>query len=299
MKQGFIGDIGRYAIHDGPGIRTTVFFKGCSLHCPWCHNPEFISPGAEIAFYPNRCIGCGDCQAVCPEEALSGAGPVRLDRSRCTGCGLCVEECPARALRIVGRHYELEELVEILLRDRLFYKTSGGGVTLSGGEPTGQLDFIASLLRRLKQEGIHTAIETNGSFQWDEFEAKCLDYLDLILFDVKIAEADQHRRVIGVDNTPILENLARLLSLRKKDVLPRIPLIPGYTATEENISRLASLFQDLGVSRCSLLPYHPYGLSKAARIGRKMDSSLPEKPMNRSELARWRDFFPGVELVDP
>jgi pyruvate formate lyase activating enzyme len=299
VKKGFIGDIGRYAVHDGPGIRTTVFFKGCALHCPWCHNPEFISPKAEIAFYPQRCIGCGDCLSVCPEGALTNVKPVRLNRSLCTGCGLCAEECPAKALELVGRSYDLEELVEILLRDRLFYETSGGGVTLSGGEPTGQLDFIASLLRRLQGEGIHTAIETNGFFPWDEFEAKCFDHLDLILFDVKIADPDQHRRIIGVNNDLILANLARLLTVRPEDVIVRIPLIPGYTATEENIRRLAALFRDLGVRRCSLLPYHPYGLSKAAKIGRKQAGSLPEKAMARSELLQWQSFFTDMEMIDP
>ncbi|MBI4792438.1 MAG: glycyl-radical enzyme activating protein [Deltaproteobacteria bacterium] len=210
MKEALIGDIGRYAAHDGPGIRTVVFFKGCPLCCPWCHNPEFIAGRPEIAFYPERCIGCGDCRDLCPETALTVDRIARLDRSRCTGCGLCAAQCPARALEQVGKIFAVEELDALLRRDILFYETSGGGVTLSGGEPTAQLAFCGELLQRLHRQGIHTAMETNGLFVWDDFRAACLDHLDLILFDVKIADPDTHRRITGVDNTLIFANLARL-----------------------------------------------------------------------------------------
>lgn len=299
MKTALIGDIGRYAVHDGPGIRTIVFFKGCPLHCPWCHNPEFIADRPEIAFYPDRCIGCGDCRDSCPESALTVDSVAHIDRRRCTGCGLCAPGCPTRALELVGRRYGVEELTGILLRDRLFYESSGGGVTLSGGEPTAQLEFCSRLLQRLKQEGIHTCIETNGFFDWDAFQGSALPYLDLILFDVKIADPSRHRQIIGTDNALIMVNLKRLLAMRPESVIPRIPLIPGFTADAENISRLAMLFEELQVRRCSLLAYHIFGRTKTERVGKTAESVLQRKSMTREMLHEWQRFFHGMEIVEP
>lgn len=297
MNPGLIGDIARYAVHDGPGIRTTVFFKGCPLRCPWCHNPEYIAAGAEIASYPQRCIGCGDCQQVCPEAAVVLDTVARIDRDRCTACGLCATACPARALERVGREYTVDALAKILLRDRRFFEASNGGVTLSGGEATVQMAFCGSLLERLKQEGIHTAIETSGFFGWEAFEKHCLPHLDLILFDLKIADANRHQETIGVDNRPILANLKQVLAEHPDRVVVRIPLIPGYTADAENLIQIADLLHAYHAPRCSLLPYHPMGLGKAETVGRKTASSLPQTPMDGKMLISCRQYFVGLEIV--
>ncbi len=298
MRRGLIGNIGRYSLHDGPGIRTTVFFKGCLLHCPWCHNPELISSLPEVSFILRTCIGCGDCAEACPEEAIRLATGDRINRARCTDCGLCADACPSMALERVGREFEVEELVEILLRDRLYYETSGGGITLSGGEPTLQTGFAGELLHRLKQEGLHTAIETCGLFSWDTFSAACLDNLDLVLFDVKLADSGLHRKITGQDNGIILANLVRLLAVESVDVIARIPLVPGYTATQDNISRLATLFRTIGVRRYSLLAYHPWGLAKGERVGRTVASDLPGTTMSTAERDAWQRYFGNMELVE-
>ena len=298
MTYALIGDIGRHAVHDGPGIRTTVFFKGCQLGCPWCHNPEFIAPRPEIAFYPERCLACGDCLSICPVQAIDLARPGRINRELCTGCGLCAETCPALALRLVGKSYALDELEEILLRDRLFYQTSGGGVTLAGGEPTTQLAFCGKLLQRLKQADIHTALQTNGFFPWPEFEKNCLPWLDLILLDLKIADPAKHRQHTGQANAPILANLARLTATRPDDLVVRIPLIPGYTATEENLTNLAEIMHAAGVRKYSLLGYHPHGNSKAASVGRAPGLSLPDQPMPPATVDQWHRLCPWPEPVE-
>jgi pyruvate formate lyase activating enzyme len=298
MNRGLVGDIGRYAVHDGPGIRTTVFFKGCPLHCPWCHNPEFIAGKPEVAFYPERCLGCGDCVAACPEGAITvQGGAARILRSRCSGCGLCAAPCPALALKRTGQWHTVESLTELILRDRLFYETSGGGVTLSGGEPTQQLGFAGQLLRSLKGHGLHTAIQTCGLFSWEAFAEQALDSLDLIFFDLKLFDPAAHERWLGHGNATIIGNLQRLLRARPEGVVARIPLVPGYTAVENNIAALAELLRSMGVRRVALLPYHPWGLSKAGKIGRKSGNGLPGKPMRLEELSVWQRYFDQAELL--
>ena len=292
-----IGSIEQYAVHDGPGIRTTVFFKGCALACPWCHNPELMSFFPEIAFYPGRCIGCGDCAEICPEGAASLGQVDRIDRVRCTNCGKCTRVCPGGAVEMVGRSFGVSELVGVLLRNRIFYDTSNGGVTLSGGEPTSWMDFIHPLVRSLKSEGIHIAIQTNGYFRWSEFE-NVLPFIDLVLFDLKLADPEEHLSVTGVSNGPILANLQHLMITRREDVVVRIPLIPGYTATEQNILALADICQAMGVLRCSLLMYHPYGIPKAEKIGKEVNGTLPRISMSRAEREKWSRFFTWAELVE-
>lgn len=286
------------SLDDGPGLRTTVFFKGCQLRCRWCHNPESQEAGPEIGFYPADCLRCGDCKAACPQGAISLDNLDRIDRSRCLRCGDCVAACPGKGLRLIGGYYPVEALLERILRSRVFFDVSGGGVTLSGGEPTLHLDYLARLLKGLKGEGIHTAIQTNGFFSWPEFAHQVLDYLDLIMVDLKLYDPRAHLAYTGQSNALILENLARLRQTRPEAVLPRVPLIPGLTATVPNLRAIAGLLQDLGLRRCSLLPYNPAGLAKANPLGKKAAAGLPMRFLTQAEEQRCREEFAWAELVD-
>ncbi|MDD5093493.1 MAG: glycyl-radical enzyme activating protein [Dehalococcoidia bacterium] len=296
-RQPLVFDIKRHSLDDGPGIRTVIFFKGCPLRCSWCHNPESIDPGPEIGFYPSACIRCGDCAAACPNGAAHLDLPGRIDRAACKRCGTCVEACPGRGLRQIGRFYEIDELVEIVLRDEAYYETSGGGVTLSGGEPTLFIDYTSLLLQQLKQNGIQTAIETCGFFDFDEFNKKILGWLDLILFDIKLADPELHRKYTGKENEVIFSNLARLVRERPSGVIPRVPLIPGITAQAKNLEQIAAMFKEIGVRRCWLLPYNPLGLSKGERIG-KPTAGMPGRMLPGEEMAWIKGFFSGIELIE-
>jgi len=264
-----IFDIKRHALEDGPGIRTTVFFKGCNLRCVWCHNPESIDSAAEIGFYPSCCINCGDCERICPSSACSLSNPDRIQRDKCTRCGDCVKACPALALRLIGRYYPVDELIDILLRDRVYYEVSGGGVTFSGGEPTLYIDYLSAVLHRLKELGIHTAIQTNGCFEWARFEAELLDMVDLVMLDLKLAESEEHRRYTGRPNQAILENLGHLARQKKAALIPRIPHVPRITDNKGNLNKLGSILQGFGIN-AAILPYNPLGISKWKTIGKHL-----------------------------
>jgi pyruvate formate lyase activating enzyme len=292
-----IFEIKRHALEDGPGIRTTVFFKGCQLRCLWCQNPESIEVGAEISFYAADCIGCGDCVAACPRGAVSLDNPARIQRQLCDRCGDCAKACPGSGLRLIGRFYPVKELTAKLVRDRVFYEVSGGGVTLSGGEPTMHLDYLSVLLKALKRRGIHITLQTNGFFEWRKFTGKVLDYLDLIMVDVKLAHPKEHLHYTGRENGLIMENLDRLAKARPDAVLPRIPLIPGITATRRNLRAISSLLQDLGLTRCSLLPYNPLGFSKADHIGKCVSPKLSRRLMSPTEVQQCREIFSWAEII--
>jgi pyruvate formate lyase activating enzyme len=281
----------RFAQDDGPGIRTTVFMKGCPLSCLWCHNPEAMRPEPEVACYPDRCILCGTCEVVCPEGAITVDPAPRIDRSRCTACGACADRCPATAIRLIGKAYPVDALLEKLLRDRRFFETSGGGVTFSGGEPTFSMDYLGTVLRALKSVGLHTAIQTCGVFDYQAFSQQILPFVDLIMFDIKLIDAAEHRRYTGRDNRGILENFRCLTEDAAGRVLPRVPLVPAITTTPGNLSAIASFLADLGYRRCDLLPYTPAGIGKRRAIGMATPPHLPALPLPLDEEIRLRRLF--------
>ena len=286
-----IFNIQRFATYDGPGIRTTVFLKGCPLACSWCHNPEAIRPEAEIAVSPDRCVHCGSCRALCPENAIARMPFLQIDRSRCTSCGRCAESCPGKALLIIGKEYPLDELLEIINRDRHLFAASGGGVTFSGGEPTLRMDYLGNALRALKARNLHTAIQTCGSFAFDDFAKEVLPFLDLIMFDLKFLDGALHERYTGQENGLILDNFQRLTAEARSKVLPRVPLVPGITATRRNLLEIASFLSDLGYRRCDLLPYNRAGIEKRQTIGMQPLFHLPEAPLCFEEEDELRSLF--------
>ena len=277
--RGLIFNIMRFAVHDGPGIRTAVFFKGCPLRCAWCHNPESISPQSEIMLRPERCVHCGACVHACPQQGISASAvplPVQ-DPARCTRCGACAEACPAEARALIGREASVGEAIAEVLRDRVFYEQSGGGVTFSGGEPTHQPDFLHALLAAAKGEGLHTVVDTCGHAPWVVFK-RVAPLVDLFLFDIKIIDPEKHQRHVGVSNDLILENLERLAG-NGAALRVRMPLIPGVNDAVEDASRLGQKLAALKrVPEVHLLPYHKSGAEKYARLGRTYGLSAMQAP---------------------
>lgn len=289
-----IFDIKRHALKDGPGIRTTVFFKGCNMRCVWCQNPESIDSALEIAFTPSQCINCGACERACRFEGVCSLNdPLRINREECVRCADCVRACPGRGLRVIGRYYSVDELLDILLRDITFYQTSGGGVTFSGGEPTLDMEYLSIILRKLKEKGINTAVQTNGKFPWEKFKTQILDFLDIIMIDLKLADPNEHLKYTGSSNKQIFENLDKLFQQDKVQVVPRIPLIPVITATEQNLKELASMLRKYETP-CVLLPYNPMGLAKYKVIGKEIPCNLPDHMMDIQEERRYKDFFKNL-----
>jgi pyruvate formate lyase activating enzyme len=267
--KGITFNVQRFSTEDGPGIRTTVFFKGCPLRCAWCHNPEGLSPRPELMWYDVRCIGARDCLSACPERALElTPDGMRIDRTKCTACGACAEACPAGALEVIGREWTPDELFAEVDKDTVFYDTSGGGVTLSGGEPMAQADFVLALARLCHEAGIHVALDTCGTVAWERYE-RVLPLVDLVLYDLKIFDAERHRASTGADNRSILEN-ARRIAAAGKPMWVRTPIIPGYTAGADNIAALGDFIAGElpTVERWDLLAYTNLGQPKYHRLDR-------------------------------
>ena len=282
---GRIVEIKRFAVHDGPGIRTTLFLKGCPLSCRWCHNPETISPAPEIGFLARKCVSCGACVAACPHGAHSlGDGAHVFDRSRCAACGRCVEACLPGALEFYGREMTVAEAAAAVLEDRTFYAESGGGCTLSGGEPLLQADFCAGLCRALGAAGVQCAIDTSGAVPWTAFET-VLPHVGLFLYDLKHPDDEGHRRGTGHGNARILENLRRLAA-RGVPIEIRLPLVPGFNDSEADLRAVGAFLARLEhVPPVRLLPYHSLARSKYEAIGRP--DTMPDGPSPTvADLAR-------------
>ncbi len=268
LDKGLISAIQKYSTNDGPGIRSTVFLKGCPLGCLWCGNPELTRPAPDLLYYREKCARCGTCVEFCPLEApaFGEDGFIRVDRAVCDGCGACVTVCPEGALELVGKWMEVEELVVALLKDRVFYQTSGGGVTYSGGEPLWQSAFVARTAARLKEADVHTALDTAGDVGWSRFE-EVLPWIDLVLFDLKAADSERHRRFTGSGNERILANLRRLTE-RGVPTRVRLVMAPGLNDSEEEIRARMDIVVALeNVREVDILPYHRYGEGKYGRLG--------------------------------
>ena len=290
---GMITDIQRFSLNDGPGIRTTVFLKGCNLHCAWCHNPETIRKKNELMVYPANCIGCGHCVPVCPSGARSiAAGVLQFDRSRCTACGACAAVCFPGALKMAGRSVSVEEVMGEILQDHAYYADSGGGVTLSGGELFCQAEFADALIDACRKEKIPVAVETNLNWQF-ESARPILEKLDLIMFDVKIFDSVEHKRWTGVENAELLDNARRLDTLNRP-LIARTPLIPGATDSAENIRAIAGFLRNFRNLRCyELLNFNPLGESKYRALEEK-NPFVSARPLKPEALTRLREAAESV-----
>lgn len=271
---GLIYDIQRNSFVDGPGIRTTVFFKGCNLRCAWCHNPESQRPTKELMIFKSKCIGCGGCESLCDKQA-------------CTACGKCTEICPSGAREISGREYTVDEVMKEIKKDARFFAASGGGVTFSGGECMLQADFLVKCLRACHENGISTAVDTAGNVPYERFE-KVLPHVDLFLYDIKCIDKEKHKRYTGACNELILENLKKLLAAGKR-IYIRIPIIPTVNDTSDDVRRIKDFIDSIGnPEKIELLPYHTMGEHKYAALGKSCTSfPIPSE----ESMAKLRSIF--------
>jgi pyruvate formate lyase activating enzyme len=271
---GIVFDIKKFSIHDGPGIRITVFLKGCLLHCSWCHNPEGISPGSEIQYWDKRCIGCQECVEACEHRAIAFVDEQRVHYpDLCQGCGACAQACPAEAIELIGSIMTVSEVTEAIEKDVIYYDQSGGGVSFSGGEPLLQTEFLMEVLKACKDHGIHTVVDTSGYISYNNLN-KIRPLVDLFLYDIKLMDTDRHIHHTGVPNQLILENLRELVKTGAQ-VIARIPIIPGINDDTDNIRQTGEFLKSLGtLQEVNLLPYHQAATHKYHRLG--SEYLLPE-----------------------
>ena len=309
MLTGKLYDIQGFSVQDGPGIRTTVFLKGCPLRCPWCHSPESQEFPTELNWMKIRCLGldaCGACLGVCPKNAISAGpettdakgDPIRypdVDKAVCDDCGACAKACKATALYMCGTDTTVDEVMHRLLRDKPFFEESGGGMTISGGECLCQPDFTFEVLRRCREEGIHTAVDTTGFVRWEVIQ-RVLPYTDLFLYDLKCMDSALHKQVIGVPNELILENCVKIAENGGRLQI-RIPTIPMFNDSREHFDRYGEFLRPLkdAIDVVQLLPYHKLGVSKHERLLKKEKIFVAEPPSDALMEAR-RDQLLGYGL---
>ena len=287
---GLIFDIKRDCSEDGPGIRTTVFFKGCPLSCSWCQNPEGMSANPSISYSSARCDPsvCGGyaCIDTCPLK-LPVIDPenkkINLDHSSCNRCDKCFDVCTPHALEPLGSWWTVNELIEKILIDKAYFDSTGGGVTASGGEPTLQMEFLHHFLKALKQVNMNAGLETSGMFPLNPFKRLILPYLDFIYFDLKLIDPEDSRQYTGASNDLIIDNFLFLYNETTVPIIPRVPLIPGITATEENLSRISHFLKAHGITACALIPYNPFWHDKAIKTGIPINYSRSELMSQREE----------------
>ena len=261
---GLVFNVMRFSLHDGPGIRTTVFLKGCPLRCWWCHNPESQSPAPEVIYFAERCVRAGDCVRACPHQALRWDDQLVLDPLRCQRCGECASACPAGARELAGRRLTVPELLDEVAKDRVFFDESGGGVTVSGGEPLMQAAFVQAFLEACHVNRVHTVLETCGWADWHVLE-KVAGSVDLFLYDLKLLDRERHRHYTGVTNDRILTNLRRLRE-RGSSIVVRVPIVPGGNDGPTDVEALSAFLTPLGLRDIDLLPYHRIGSDKYRRL---------------------------------
>jgi pyruvate formate lyase activating enzyme len=276
-ERGLVFLIQRYSVQDGPGLRTTIFMKGCPLRCQWCQNPESLAPYPELISHDTKCMLLGKCVEACPMAAITidKREGRKIDRARCNLCFQCVDACPTKALSRVGEYMTIEQVMAEIERDEVFYHRSGGGVTISGGEPLLQWKFVYRLLKACKQRHLHTALDTCGYARWSIL-SKVLEYVDLVLYDIKHIAPKSHKEVTGKSNRLILNNI-RMISPHVK-VWLRVPVIPGINDSEENLTKLSELGREIGVEKVSLLPYHKLAEEKYRQLGKRYTMAHLEPP---------------------
>lgn len=293
-KKGLIFNIQRFSLHDGPGIRSTVFTKGCPLRCRWCGNPESWNPYPEIMTHDRKCVRCGKCEQVCPVGAITVSPEAReIDRARCNLCLECAGVCPSEAITVSGRYVSIDEVTTEVESDRLFYEHSGGGVTVSGGEPLLQWEFVSELLKVCKERGLHTALDTAGYSSWHIIE-RVLEYVDLVLFDIKHMDPGKHRKGTSKSNSLILRNAQRIAA-KKVRLWLRVPLIPGYNDSKEDIEKVARLGLKIGAEKVSILPFHGFGIPKYEQLGRRYTFEQVESP-DDEHIQRVRESIVALGL---
>lgn len=277
LEEGIVFNIQKYAIHDGPGIRTTVFLQGCPLNCWWCHNPESQGYTQKILFRKDKCIGCGDCSAVCSSKEVSHLKQgITKYVSECRLCERCINRCPTEALELIGKRMSANDVIAEIEKDQIFYEQSGGGVTFSGGEPLMQVEFLTRLLDACKEKGFHTTLDTSGYACWETL-VQVADRIDLFLYDLKLIDDSRHKKYTGVSNRVILDNLNQLVK-RRSNIWVRIPIIPGVNDDEDNIQSIGEFLSSIGIKDVFLLPYHRIAIDKYERLGKKYKLPYTQPP---------------------